>query len=482
MIVVNADCIEFMRGLPDNSVDAIVTDPPYGMSSTPDAAEVLKHWLAGDDYVHRGGGFMGKDWDSFVPGPSVWREAFRILKPGGHLVAFASSRTYDLMSMAIRLGGFEVRDQLQWIYGSGFPKSMAVDKAIDRQRFDRDQILAVTGWFREARDAVGLDNKTIDLYMGTNGMAGHWTSQASQPRVPTLEQVPALLALLGLEMASVPEEIGRLIVELNGLKGQPAEAWFMRQVVGKLKTRDTSKSRPGMPNEPSIDHVVDVTAPATPEAKKWEGWGTALKPAHEPIVLARKKPEGTIADNVRKWGVGGINIDGCRVSSTEDIKNHARSAEAAKSKGTFGDSSAQVTHKTAGQKLGRFPSNVVHDGSDEATEGMGAAARYFYHPKATRADRDQYLDHLQPLSGGDATDRADGSAGTNNPRAGAGRTGGMRNPHPTVKPSELMRWLCRMITPPGGLVLDPFTGSGSTGVAAVREGFNFIGCDFTAEY
>src|SRR5690606_29866041 len=187
------DCLDVMRQLPENSVDAVVTDPPYGLSREPDIEEVLRHWLAGDDYEHRGGGFMGKTWDSFVPGPAVWREVFRVLKPGGHILCFAGTRTVDLMGISLRLVGFEIRDCLQWLYGSGFPKSLDVSKAIDK-KFGAERVVIAEGK-PVKRMIPGADqNKT-----------GSWIKDNGRIFVPT------------------------------------------------------------------------VTAPATPEAKKWEGWGTALK-------------------------------------------------------------------------------------------------------------------------------------------------------------------------------------------------------------
>jgi len=176
-MIINMDCRAGMATLPANSVDAIVCDPPYGLSKQPNMREVLAHWLNGDEYSPNCGGFMGKKWDSFVPGPLVWEQAFRVLKPGGYLVAFAGSRTVDLMAMSLRLGGFEVVDMLHWLYGSGFPKSMAIDKAIDRQRHDRDDVLEVTKWIGAMRDAAGITNKAIDGAFGFAGMARHWTSQ-----------------------------------------------------------------------------------------------------------------------------------------------------------------------------------------------------------------------------------------------------------------------------------------------------------------
>lgn len=224
-MIINLDCLLGMRTcLADNSIDAVVTDPPYGLSKEPDMMEVMKHWMNGDDYVHTGGGFMGKSWDSFVPGPSIWKEVFRVLKPGGHLLAFFGSRTYDLGTLAIRLAGFEIRDQIMWVYGSGFPKSLDVSKAIDK--------------------AAGVEREVIGTQIRKNAPNG---------------------------LVS----IGRDSVEFERL----------------------------------------ITAPATDEAKQWSGWGTALKPAHEPICVARKPLSGTVAENVLTHSTGALNIDGCRIGN-----------------------------------------------------------------------------------------------------------------------------------------------------------------------
>ena len=300
MTVINMECRAGMMTLPDNSVDAIVTDPPYGLSKEPDMAEVLRHWLAGDDYDHGGSGFMGKSWDSFVPGPATWREALRVLKPGGHALVFAGSRTQDLMTMALRLAGFEIRDTAMWLYGSGFPKSLDVGK----------------------------------------------------------------------------------------------------KVLG------------------------------------YEGYGTALKPAYEPIIIARKPLAGTIAATVLKHGTGALNIGKCRVGS-EIIKTNGRGAQNGNT--PIVPQSADFKGKTS---VGRWPANILHDGLAEEW------SRYFYCAKTSKADRNA----------------------------------GAKNSHPTVKPTELMRWCCRLVGHPSALILDPFTGSGSTGRGARLEGFNFIGFEMDAEY
>lgn len=422
--ILEGDCVESLRGLPDACIDAVVTDPPYGLSKEPDMVEVLRHWLAGDDYQHTGGGFMGKSWDSFVPGPEVWREVLRVLKPGGHALVFSGTRTYDLTVLAIRIAGFEIRDQLAWMYGSGFPKSLDVSKAIDASYGAVREVLS-------ERPAYGLGDG--------RSMCGHADGATAK-----------------------------------------------------------------------------VTAPATPEAAAWSGWGTALKPAQEPIVLARKPLVGTVAANVLQHGTGGINVDACRIGTSGGTKG----SEYAKT-GLFGVGGKCTIEQLA---AGRWPANVLFDedaaavldaqsgyqrdgvavkrntpigkksdatsynlgntGRDATYGGGGGASRFFYVAKASRAEREAGLEAagLPIRSGGELTDREDGSDGLNSPRAGAGRKGGRRNHHPTVKPVALMRYLIRLITPPGGLVLDPFAGSGTTGIAAKLEGFRFVGCEMEPEY
>lgn len=375
--VEHARAEDFLRTLPDASVDSVVTDPPYGLSNTTPAKveECLRAWLSGEDYDHGAKGFMGREWDGWVPGPALWREVLRVLKPGGHALVFAGSRTVDLMGLALRLAGFEIRDTMQWLYGTGFPKSLNVAKATDA-------------------------------------------------------------------------------------------------------------------------------------AREWDGWGTALKPAHEPVIVARKPLDGTVAANVLAHGTGALNIDGCRVGTSKDVPaspaadrlNIAKGAE----RNRTGDTSGFDPN------IGRWPTNVVlthpdgcegdhngagcvdgcpvgevgrspggrsvtgvrsslsasatvsgttwgvdnHKSTEYPGEHAGTAARFFpsfhYCAKASKSEREAGLD---------APD------------------GCRANRHPTVKPIDAMRWLCRLVTRPGGLVLDPFTGSGTTGCAAALEGFRFIGCE-----
>jgi DNA modification methylase len=419
------DCLDVMRTMADASVDAVVTDPPYGLS------------------------FMGKKWDYDVPSVEVWAECLRVLKPGGHLLAFAGTRTQHRMAVRIEDAGFEIRDMIAWVYGSGFPKSLDVSKAIDKCNGETGRLLKFTEWMRK----TGLTARQADKITGTN-MGGYYLTAASQPAIPT----PALWALLRPHCGDVPEWVDELVRRIE------AE----RQVIGK------KKAAPGVAFSSDGPTELDITLPATDAARQWQGWGTALKPALEPITMARKPLEGTVAANVLAHGTGGLNVDGCRVGTERLPAMTAGQAQI----GTF-ERGAMVTP----EREGRWPANLIHSGEDEVvglfpknvkgqvgrsktqgghrfiegdtesvqkfdqgTTDTGSAARFFYTAKASRDDRN------------------DG------------------NTHPTVKPTDLMRYLCRLVTPPGGIVLDPFMGSGSTGKAAMLEGFDFIGIEREPAY
>lgn len=421
------DCRELLRDLPDECIDAIVTDPPYEL------------------------GFMGKRWDAsgIAYDVSVWRECLRVLKPGGHLLAFGGTRTYHRMACAIEDAGFEIRDSLHWIYGSGFPKSMDVSKALDK--------------------AAGAEREII----GTS--------------------------LSAIRRSTSPNPMDRNALVTN-------------------------------------NREISITAPATDAAKQWQGWGTALKPAHEPIVVARKPLVGTVAANVLEHGTGALNIDGTRVRFDVTREDTRRTPNPTKGWCISSPMSGSMDDTAM---AGRWPPNVLLSHSpecgDECSEdcavaemdwqsgtsksnksakpigkrpggmgGVGArsgdpfpngptyddaggASRFFpcfhYGTKAGRKEREAGCESLPPRSGAQAVEREEGSDGMNSPRAGAGRTASeVRNHHPTVKPIEVMRWLVRLVTPPGGLVLDPFAGSGTTGVACVHEGFDFVGFEQLAEY
>ena len=380
------DCIDKLKELDDNSIDSIVTDPPYGLS------------------------FMGKTWDYDVPSQEIFEECLRVLKPGGHLLSFAGSRTYHRMAVRVEDAGFEIRDQIMWIYGSGFPKSMNISKYIDKK-------------------------------FGTE------------------------------------------------------------KIVGQGKAGKTALGQSSGYNKTYNPHEYNITEPGSELAEQWDGWGTALKPAHEPIVMARKPlSEKTVVDNVLEWGTGGINIDDSRILTTDNLGGGATNGSVLDIEGfdrpwmhdeekmkEFGEKMKQKVEHA--QTLGRFPANIIFDeaagkildeqsGISKSTGGrsgnkegvgqngiygqyngevrdenpglgdVGGASRFFYCPKTSKKDRNEGTD----------------------------------NKHPTVKPTDLMLYLIRMVTPKGGTTLDPFMGSGSSGKAAIRGGFDFIGIEREEEY
>jgi site-specific DNA-methyltransferase (adenine-specific) len=375
------DCLEVMRTLPDASVDAVVTDPPYGLA------------------------FMGKRWDYDVPTVEVWAECLRVLKPGGHLLAFAGTRTQHRMAVRIEDAGFEIRDMIAWAYGSGFPKSLDVSKAIDK--------------------AAGAERELV----GSRKLTG----------------------------------TARIIGGQGGATaGRAADAY------AEGETRDT----------------LSITAPATPEAQQWAGWGTALKPALEPITMARKPLEGTVAANVLAHGTGGLNVDGCRVEGMAPVTVQGQSARAGEVYGA--DQRDQRVFEP--HASGRWPANLIHDGSDEVV-GLFPAQAGAAAPASGPAHDDRICAHnsmnrMPGMKGRAPQFHADtGSAARFFYTAKASRDDRESgNTHPTVKPTDLMRYLCRLVTPPGGVVLDPFMGSGSTGKAAMLEGFGFIGIEREAAY
>ena len=424
-VVIGGDCLAVLRDMESESVHAIVTDPPYGLSQVDSVklTTALTAWVNGDgdasdrERVPGGKGFMGKEWDAFVPPPAVWDECLRVLKPGGHMLVFAGSRTVDLMGLSIRLAGFEIRDTLQWLYGSGFPKSLDVSKSLDK--------------------------------------------------------------LAGAEREVIGSKIG-----------QP----------GYADTPTTGRMLPGQESG-NASGYLDVTAPATDAAREWEGWGTALKPAAEPIILARKPLSSTVARNVLAHGVGGLNIDGCRVGSGAKKWETPR--------GGIWKTDSTATAKLVDSGTGRFPANVLlthnPDCTDDACDEGCPVAELDAQSGVLTSGKPASGGHKRRDSlGGDNGDVSYGSRASEDAGVLYGDAGGASRffpsfryqakapkserpkvdgvAHPTVKPVALMRWLVRLVTPPGGTVLDPFAGSGTTLQAAQEEGFESIGIERELDY
>ena len=404
-VLLHGDCLLELKRLEDNSVDSVVTDPPYGLSKEPDIAEVLTKWMNGEPYDHGHNGFMGKSWDSFVPHPDIWREVFRVLKPGGHALVFAGTRTQDLMTISLRLAGFEVRDVIEWLYFSGFPKNLDVSKAFDKRAGAEREVVGKGKYFNRQPNGLASCNVT-----------------------------------------GFSSEIGKR----HGSNGY-------------------------------------VTAPATELAEKWDGWGTALKPAHEPIIMVRKPFKGAVIDCVEKYGTGAINIDACRIATDEDTRRNSRGGD----NGLLGSNTFKIRERRAEEfpkKDGRFPANCI------TLEPNAFYSKYFnitppeLSKKASKKDRNSDWKGeeiaLEPKDSGVLIASTLGQLKdlrVSNPEYER-KIPKNANTHPTVKPADLMAWLVRLVTPPGGTVLDPFAGSGSTLVAAKREGFGFIGIELMEEY
>jgi len=465
--ILHGNNLDILPTLADNSIDSIVTDPPYEL------------------------GFMGKKWDSSGIAYSVelWQQCLRVLKPGGHLLSFGGTRTYHRVAVAIEDAGFELRDSIAWLYGSGFPKSLNVSKAIDKNNGEINRL----GKFTEFMRTTGLTAKQLNDATGT-AMGGHYLTAASQPAIPTT----ALWSKIRPLLSDVPDWVDKLVERIE------AE----REVIGTQQQGKLAVA-PGQDNDRrQID--LDITAPATPEAQQWQGWGTALKPAFEPVIVARKPLEGTVANNVLKWGTGGLNIDGSRIGT----ENTQRNSYA----GTNGEGWGMGVHDSVtGSISGRWPANIILDpytaelldeqsgiskdgvavkrnrntaeiesgyqggwrksNIDQGFSGLGGASRFFYVAKASKRDRNEGLQELE-------TKQTVGGGGLGNPVSGAygSEKAPGKNFHPTVKPTSLMEYLIKLVTPPQGTVLDPFTGSGSTGKAAILQGFDFIGIEMTEEY
>jgi site-specific DNA-methyltransferase (adenine-specific) len=396
-MIIHGDSIEVLRTLEPESVDAVVTDPPYGLGNTSPkhVAECLRAWSARETWQPSGRGFMGREWDAWVPPPELWREVLRVLKPGGHAIVFAGSRTQDLMSVSLRLAGFEVRDVIMWLYGSGFPKSLNVSKAIDKTLGAEDQ-----------REVIGLKTK--------------------------------------------PDGTVKSAREI--MKPSAHAGW----------------RRPWMDDPERVERAGQITASATDEARAWEGWGTALKPAYEPAILARKPLRGTVARCVLEHGTGAINVDASRVGDEGGTRSGriAGSTVSESGDGLNGGGAYPINK-------GRYPSNVMMD--ERVAHELGERARYFYTPKASKAEREVGLEGFEKRRAGHSSGaETRPNKPTNHPKRA--------NTHPTVKPIALMRYLVRMVTPPSGTVLDPFAGSGSTLCAAALEGFEHIGVEREGEY
>ncbi|MFF4848753.1 DNA-methyltransferase [Streptomyces sp. NPDC001194] len=383
------NCLDILPTIPDASIDAIITDPPYEI------------------------GIAGQAWDStgIAYSAPMWTECLRVLKPGGHLLSFGAPRTYHRMACAAEDAGFRIIDQIDWIYTHGKPKGADLARAIDRHRDDREQVLQVTAWLAAARDAAGWTNRRIDELFGYSGMGGLWTTQGKAAIVPTGEQWTTLRNAIGFDDTGILP----LITELNARKRTVGEAYAQREIVSRKQGPARSAGLYGAMTEDRI-----VSRPHSEQAKAWEGWNTALKPAHDPILLARKSTGyDSLVGGLLRHGVGGLNVADCPASG------------------------------------GGYTSNVLlGHGCLDGNCRPGCPVREV--DAAARSFPVFRLESKTP-----ARERVEHD--------------GVR--HATPKPLALMRWLVRLVTPPSGVVLDPFAGSGTTLEAAAIEGFQAIGIE-----
>ena len=498
--VINGSSAEILKTYPDNSFDAVVTDPPYGIN------------------------FLGKAWDSNTGDREVYEQCLRVLKPGGHLLAFSAARTYHHLAMTVETVGFEIRDQIMWIYGSGFPKSQDVGKAMDRRAGKADSKTSLLQAKEILKTLYSNSGKTTTQinsecgfnatgYLATEGKHKGWAQN-----LPLNEKWQKIKEVVGCDdtydylFTSVEREI-------VGTKQSGCFSDEERHTIGASETQ-----------------TVDITIPKSNSARQWDGWGTQLKPAHEPIVMARKPIKNTVMDNVQEYGTGAINIDACRVGSEIfDTSQNRRNTQ----NGQIYDGG--WAGKEGGELVqGRFPANVImddeagkildeqapkvgnlfsgkrtkssttgsghslvkakHEGEDNGVfDGLGGASRFFYCPKVSGKERNigcEDIKDQQHLAADGTPLKGHGlnrvCATCNAPQLkpelclckekswiSPQKTG---NNHPTVKPIELMKYLIKLVTPPNGHILDPFNGSGSTGCAAVELGFDYTGIELDPNY
>lgn len=649
--VIHGNNIDVLKQIADNTIDAIVTDAPYGLGKEPNAEELMKDWIEKGYHEISGTGFMGKKWDAFVPQPLFWKEAFRVLKHGGHVLSFFGTRTYDWGVMAMRFAGFEVRDCIQWLYGC---------------LSDDTEILTENGWmeykhFRKIKKGsilvyniyndeyffeqpekwneytikdtcYRIESDNTDQIVSRNHRClverdgvilfefAETLAQERQANIPFLESLSksqtrksystTLATITPIEYSGVvfcpTVSTGAFVARRNGKIFLTGNSGFPkshniskaidklnaaeREIIGVSKNwRESKRSREKYGKmEVRGKNAGLLTKSATAEAKQWDGWGTALKPASEQIVLARKPLEKglSIAENVLKWGTGGINIDGCRITTNDDLaKNYNSIRKSDDEMGEMGfrqgkDSYAEATESTS---LGRFPANLIlshhpectlnglkkvkgtstgngsaivgeqsngvinpirrgkfidktdengeetiedwtchedcpikimdeQSGVKQTTRNMsyqrsggefidgipnqkekswfksefGGSSRFFYCPKASKSERNNGLNGFKEKTSGSLNFRNPSSSGRSEDAPSVEAMGGLTKPkqnfHPTVKPLSLMKYLVRLITPPNGKVLDPFCGSGTTGIACKLEGFEFVGIEQDAEY
>ena len=464
--VFHGDSRDVLKTFPDAHFDSVVCDPPYALVSITKrfGAEGAASAQVGASgaYARASAGFMGQKWDTGETAFAVtfWAEVMRVLKPGGHVIAFSGTRTYHRLAVAIEDAGFEIRDMVAWLYGSGFPKSHDVSKGIDKRGGNSHLTAEIGAALATARKARGISKADAD-----KRFCGGVTLWSWYEGRPAGQQMPT---------SSVMADIASEWPELARYADLIAEA--EREVVG-VKDGSRLAVAPGQNNDRSAVGL-DITASSTAAARQWSGWGTALKPALEPVVLARKPLIGTVAANVLQHGTGALNIDASRIDNAEYDPSKVQRSQTAQSGDTVTLNVPGHEQATYNAK-GRWPANVLTDGSEEvvgafpetglSSDGTAKATSKFGNQGGGDGWASQPRDGENGFGFGDS-----GSASRFFYSAKADAEDRLGSRHPTVKPVDLMAYLVRLVTPPGGVTLDPFAGSGTTGVGAMRGGFGAV--------
>ena len=442
--ILQGDNRDTLKTIPDNSVDAIVTDPPYGID------------------------FLGKSWDANTGALATYQECLRVLKPGGHILAFSAARTYHHLAVTLEQAGFEIRDQIMWIYSSGFPKSQDIGKSIDRQSgkaSHKAELTEVKAILKQLYKDSGKSNTQIDRECGFNAggyLKTDFKDKGWANNLPKDDKWLKLKLVLGCG-----DEYDSYFLTTPQIKIGEKAAGCFDQAFDNYTIGARSKT-------------VDITQSQTEAGQQWQGWGTALKPAHEPIALARKPIKFSIARNCQEWGVGALNIDATRIAydgpTDKPVPHGGKARQHKDNPGWMADNTGYgIIENPEINPIGRFPSNVLGD--------IPLYQKYFYCPKVSRRERHIGFDDPGPMFQGSRTDIY--QPNKNSPDiqiTSAEKKDVPQNNHPTVKPIELMKYLIKLITPPSGVVLDPFNGSGSTGCAAVELGMTYIGCELDPTY
>ena len=481
-VLYHGNCLDELKNLPDNSIDAIVTDPPYGLGNAdPDyIMSALKMWIEGDrEHIPAGKGFMGKQWDAFVPPPAVWDECFRVLKPGGHILVFAGTRTQDLMGLSVRMAGFEIRDSISWIYGSGFPKSLDISKALDKMAGAEREVIGRNPNSRENATKEntlyesGTVGKTDFITAPATDAAKQWAGwgtalkPALEPiivgRKPLSEKNVASNVLkwgtggINIDGSRVGNEERTDTITENGFGSNfmddgwvPSGKSYEKTVTGRFPANLIFTHA-----EDCVEVGVVEESYAINKTEEWTGFGQKERPDYE----SSEQKVSTVLYEC---------VDGCPVKELDEQSGNRPG-------GTFPAKRGQAVNTS-------FASGQETPGGQRQMGDSGGASRFFYVAKANKKDRNEGLDGLMEkgkVYNGTSEDSAGKAPGSVEDKFS---TKPQTNFHPTVKPTSLMEYLVALVCPVGGVVLDPFTGSGSTGKAAIRKGMKFVGIEMTDEY